>query len=71
MADIYSHLKAKQLQEDQERALQKAKLEKELAKLTKRRDELRKIGSSAIDPAFVRRSIDKCSNEIDKILKML
>lgn len=69
--NIHDSLRYREQQLQKEKDAKKANLEKQLKMWTKRRDELRKVGSSAIDPAFIRRSIDKCSNEIDKILKML
>ena len=64
-------MREERIAKEREKELQKISLEKQLSMWTKRREELRKVGSSALDQAFVRRSVDKCSNEIDKILKML
>lgn len=69
--NIHDTLRYREQQLQKEKEAKKANLEKQLKMWEKRREELRKIGHSAIDPAFIRRSIDKCSNEIDKILKML
>lgn len=46
-------------------------LERQRSMWEKRRNELRKVGVAALDPAFIRRNIDKCNKEIEKIDKLL
>ena len=57
--NIHDTLRYREEQLQKEKEAKKANLEKQLNMWTKRRDELRKVGPSAIDPAFIRRSIDK------------
>lgn len=69
--NIHERLKSETEQKARERDLKQASLEKEYKMWEKRRNELRKIGPSAIDPAFVRRNIDKCSAEMERITRIL
>lgn len=69
--NIHERLEAETAQKAKDRDLKQASLEKEYKMWEKRRDELRKVGVSAIDPAFVRRNIDKCNAEMERITKIL
>lgn len=69
--NIHERLQNEEAQKAREKDLKQASLEKQYKMWEKRRNELRKIGPSAIDPAFVRRNIDKCSEEMERITKIL
>lgn len=64
---IAQEVEAKQ----QEKAFKKTSLEKQLKTWQNRQAELRKIGISALDQAFLRRQLDKCSQEITRINQIL
>lgn len=69
--DFYEKLAQERRQKEQEKKLKTASLEKQLKMWQARQDELRKVGSAAIDPAFVRRQLDKCDEEIAKINRII
>ena len=69
-ASYNDYLEAKR-QQEKEKLAKKNSLERQLKMWQNRQTELRKIGISAIDPAFVRRQLDKCSDEINRINAIL
>lgn len=69
--NIHEYLNNEQLQKQREKDLKKASLEKQLKMWQNRQSELRQFGSTAIDPAFVRRQLDKCEKEITKINQII
>lgn len=69
--NVHDYLKSKDQQAQEEKEAKQQSLEKQLKMWRSRLDELRKVGSSALDPAFIRRQCDKCTAEIDKIVNIL
>ena len=69
--DIYNKLREERLQKEKESLLKKNSLEKQLKKLEARQEELRKVALTALDPAFVRRQLDKCEAEKKQINQLL
>lgn len=69
--DFYEKLRAEQLQNEKEKQLKRSSLEKQLHKLETRQKELRGVALTALDPAFVRRQLDKCEEEIKQINQVL
>ena len=56
---------------DEEKEFKRHSLEKQYHQWETRRAELRKVSLTALDPAFVRRNIDKCSAEMERISKLI
>lgn len=67
----YDKLRQDQLQKEKENAIKRSSLEKKLVKLEAQQKELRKVALTALDPAFVRRQLDKCEEEKRQITRML
>lgn len=67
----YDKLKQDELQKEKENAIKRSSLEKKLQKLENQQKELRKVALTALDPAFVRRQLDKCEEEKRQITRML
>jgi hypothetical protein len=71
MPASYNDYIEEQRQREKEKLAKKNSLERQLKMWKNRQAELRKVGISAIDPAFVRRQMDKCSDEINRINAIL
>ena len=71
MPASYNDYLEERRQKEKEKLAKKNSLEKQLKMWQNRQTELRKIGISAIDQAFVRRQLDKCSDEINRINAIL
>lgn len=69
--DVYQKLNEEAKQKAKEKEAKQLTLEKQLKVWKARQAELRKVGPSAIDPAFVRRQLDKCDKEIERINQVL
>lgn len=69
--DIYNKLREEKLQKEKENELKKESLEKQLKKIELKQKELRAIILTALDPAFVRRQLDKCEAEKKQINQLL
>lgn len=67
----YDKLRQDELQKEKENALKRSSLEKQLHKIELRQQELRSVALTALDPAFVRRQLDKCDEEKKQITRML
>lgn len=67
----YDKLRQDELQKEKENAIKRSSLEKKLQKLENQQKELRKVALTALDPAFVRRQLDKCEEEKTQITRML
>jgi hypothetical protein len=67
----YDKLRQDELQKEKENAIKRSSLEKKLLKLENQQKELRKVALTALDPAFVRRQLDKCEEEKRQITRML
>lgn len=67
----YDKLRQDELQKEKENAIKRSSLEKKLQKLEAQQKELRKVALTALDPAFVRRQLDKCEEEKTQITRML
>lgn len=69
--NVHEKLKQDQLQHEKEKELKRTSLEKKLLKLEAQQKELRAVALNALDPAFVRRQLDKCDEEKKKITRLL
>lgn len=69
--NIYEKLRTEQQQKDKEREMKRTSLEKKLNKIEARQKELRGIVLNSLDPAFVRRELDKCEAEKKQINQLL
>ena len=69
--DYYAKMAEERKKREEEKKAKTLSLEKQLKMWKARQEELRKIGNSAIDPAFVRRQLDKCDAEISKINRII
>ena len=69
--DVYERLRQEKLQKEKENAMKRSSLEKQLHKVELRQQELRGVALTALDPAFVRRQLDKCEEEKKQITRML
>lgn len=69
--DVHNKLKQEAEQKQKEKEAKTKSLEKQLKMWEARLKELRNVGSSALDPAFVRRQADKCSEEITRINRII
>jgi len=69
--NIHERLRSEEEQRQKERELKTKSLEKQLKMWEARQKELRSVGVAALDPAFVRRQLDKCSEEIKRINELL
>ena len=69
--NIYERLRSEEEQKRREKELKKASLEKQLKSLETQQKELRNVSATSLDPAFVRRRLDKCSEEITRINRIL
>ena len=69
--DVYRKLNEEAQQKAKEKEAKQLSLEKQLKVWKARQAELRKVGPSAIDPAFVRRQLDKCDKEIERLNQIL
>lgn len=67
----YDKLRQDELQKKKEKEMKRNSLEKKLLKLENQQKELRKVALTALDPAFVRRQLDKCEEEKKQITRML
>lgn len=67
----YDKLRQDELQQKKEKEMKRNSLEKKLLKLENQQKELRKVALTALDPAFVRRQLDKCEEEKKQITRML
>lgn len=67
----YDKLRQDQLQKEKENAIKRSSLEKKLVKLEAQQKELRKVALTSLDPAFVRRQLDKCEEEKRQITRIL
>ena len=69
--DYYAKMAEERKKREEEKKAKTLSLEKQLKMWKARQEEVRKIGNSAIDPAFVRRQLDKCDAEISKINRII
>ena len=69
--DYYAKMAEERKKREEDKKAKTLSLEKQLKMWKARQEELRKIGSSAIDPVFVRRQLDKCDAEISKINRII
>ena len=67
----YDKLRQDEMQKEKEKEMKRSSLEKKLLKLENQQKELRKVALTALDPAFVRRQLDKCEEEKKQITRML
>lgn len=67
----YEQMKKDKAAEDKEKMAKTLSLEKQLKQWQARQKELRGVALTALDPAFVRRQLDKCDKEITKINQIL
>lgn len=69
--NIHERLRQDQLQQEKEKALKRTSLEKKLHKLEAQQKELRTAALNSLDPAFVRRQLDRCEEEKKRITRLL
>lgn len=69
--NIHERLRTEQQQKEKEKELKRSSLEKQLKKLELRQKDLRSVALTALDPAFVRRQLDKCEEEKKQINQLL
>ena len=71
MADTYDKVMQEKFRREEEQRDRIMSLEKQLKVWKTRQAELRQNYISALDKAFVRRNLDKCDKEIQKINEVL
>lgn len=67
----YEQLAKDRAEKEKEKQAKTLSLEKQLKQWEARQKELRAVALTALDPAFVRRQLDRCSEEIKRINQIL
>ena len=67
MVDSYDKIMQERFRREQEQRDRVMSLEKQLKMWQNRQKELRQVTVTALDQKFVRRNLDKCSEEIKRI----
>lgn len=67
----YEKIEEEKRQKEEDKRVRTASLEKQLKTWKARQTELRKTGSTALDPGFIRRQLAKCDAEIKRINDIL
>ena len=71
MVDSYDKIMQERFRREQEQRDRVMSLEKQLKMWQNRQKELRQVTVTALDQKFVRRNLDKCSEEIKRITDAL